>query len=45
MEMKLKIHSNIPNQLITDYSYIFAPFFELIRDRVACFALFLELEM
>ena len=27
MKMKLKIHPNIQNKLITDYSFIFAPFF------------------
>ena len=27
LKMKRKIHSNVPNQLITDFSYIFALFF------------------
>ena len=41
---KRRIHPNIPYKLITEYSYIFAPFFVAIRDTVTCLSL-LELEM
>ena len=34
MKMKRKIHPNIPNKLITDYSYIFCTVFQFIRDTV-----------
>ena len=30
MKMKRKIHPNVPNVFIAEYSYIFAPFFESI---------------
>ena len=36
MKMKRKIHPNFPNELIAEYSYIFAPLFEVIRDTVTC---------
>ena len=42
MHMKRKIHPNIQNQLVTEYSYIFAHLFEIVRDT---FNIFFELEM
>ena len=32
MKMKRKMHPDIPNYLITEYSYIFAPFLEIFRE-------------
>ena len=34
MKTKMKIRPNIPNELITEYSYIFAPFFFLKQFEV-----------
>ena len=44
MEMKRKIHPNIPNKILTEYSYIFEPFFENSRYSYT-FALWFEVEM
>ena len=42
---KLKLHPNIPSQLIADYSYIFAPFLDYVEIQLHFCPFFFELEM